>query len=380
MKQGSEQLMIVFNDLKPLHQLHAAEIQAAIQRVVASGWYVLGPEVEALESAFAGYHGGGYAVGVANGTDALELALRAASIGPGDEVITVSHTAAATVCAIERAGARPILVDIDLDSYTMCPAAARAAITPRTRALIPVHLYGQPANLPALVALARQANLLLIEDCAQAHGARYNGRFVGTFGDLAAFSFYPTKNLGALGDGGMVLTRDARLAEQVRRLRNYGQTVRYQHTQRGINSRLDELQAAILNVKLAHLDEANACRQRLARRYHVRLSGVIRPVPHAPTSVVDHVYHLYVIRHPDRDQLRARLKAGGIETLIHYPIPNHLQTAYADLGYPPGSLPRTEQATREILSLPLYVGLTAAEVDAVADAITNCHEELSNAA
>jgi dTDP-4-amino-4,6-dideoxygalactose transaminase len=359
-------IMIDFNNLKPLHSLLAAELETAVQRVLKSGWYILGPEVEAFEAAFAAYHGVKYAVGVASGTDAIELALRAAGVGPGDEVITVAHTAVATVCAVERAGARPILVDIDPDTYTMSPAAAEAAITPRTKALLPVHLYGHPADTRALSALAERHHLLLVEDCAQAHGALDHGRRVGTIGHLGAFSFYPTKNLGAYGDGGAVITNDSQLAARLRSLRNYGQVTRYEHAERGINSRLDEMQAAILSVKLAHLDEHNAVRRELAALYGQHLARVTLPVERPGAY---HVYHLYVVRHSLRDEIREALKARGVGTLIHYPIPVHLQAAYLDLGYPPGSLPVTERVAREILSLPLYVGLTEQDILTVAQAL-----------
>jgi dTDP-4-amino-4,6-dideoxygalactose transaminase len=359
--------MIPFNDLKPAHQRHRHEYEDAVRRVFARGGFILGPEVEAFEAGFAAYHGAVHAVGVASGTDAVELALRAAGIGPGDEVITASHTAVATVCAVERAGARPVFVDIDPDTYTLDPAAVEAALTPRTRALLPVHLYGHPADLPALAAIARKHNLCLIEDCAQAHGARHGGKLVGTFGELAAFSFYPTKNLGAFGDAGAVLTSDARLAERLRRLRNYGQARRCHHAERGVNSRLDELQAALLRAKLARLDEHNAERRRLAARYRAGLSGVV--LPQADEPRIHHVYHLFVVRHAARDRLRLRLRARGVETLVHYPVPVHLQPAYADLGYRPGSLPATERAAREVLSLPLYVGLGEERVARVAEAV-----------
>jgi dTDP-3-amino-3,4,6-trideoxy-alpha-D-glucose transaminase len=368
--------MIDFNDLKPLHAGLADEIQAAVRRVFERGWYVLGPEVEAFEAAFARYHGVPHAVGVASGTDALELALRAADIGPGDEVVTVAHTAVATVCAVERAGATPVLVDVDPDTGTMDPRAARAALTPRTRALLPVHLYGHPADLDALHELAARHHLLLVEDCAQAHGARHDGRLAGTVGDLGTFSFYPTKNLGACGDGGAVLTRDARLAERLRRLRNYGQEVRYQHLMRGVNSRLDELQAAILAVKLAHLDGHNAERRRLAAVYAQHLRGVRLPAEAGRGADVYPVYHLYVVRHPERDRLRESLRRRGVGTLVHYPVPVHRQPAYADLGYGPGSLPVTERLAAEVLSLPLYVGLRPDEVRAVAAAVADCLEEV----
>ncbi len=358
---------IPFNDLAPLHHLLGQPLRAAVERVLERGWFILGPEVEAFEAEFAAYHGIAHAVAVANGTDAIELALRAAGIGAGDEVITVAHTAVATVAAVERAGAKPVLVDIDPQTYTINPQAAAAAITPRTKALLPVHLYGHPASLTALAALAEAQHLLLIEDCAQAHGARYHGQRVGTFGHLAAFSFYPTKNLGAAGDAGAILTRDAALAARLRRLRNYGQSSRYVHEERGVNSRMDELQAAVLRVKLPRLDEFNAARRRIAALYDANLQGVVQPLAQ---SEIEHVYHLYVVRHPQRDALIDHLKAAGIGTLIHYPIPVHLQRAYADLGYPRGSLPVTEQAAAEILSLPLYVGLSDDDVRLVAAAVS----------
>jgi dTDP-3-amino-3,4,6-trideoxy-alpha-D-glucose transaminase len=358
--------MIPFNDLKPLHTILAKELDEAIQRVVKRGWFILGPEVEAFEAAFAAYHGVAHAVGVANGTDAIELALRAADVGPGDEVITVAHTAVATVCAVERAGATPVLVDIDPRTYTIDPAAAEAAITSRTKALLPVHLYGQPADMTALCDLAEHHHLLLLEDCAQAHGARHAGRLVGTFGHLASFSFYPTKNLGACGDGGAVLTNDSRLAERLRRLRNYGQTSRYAHSERGINSRLDEMQAAILTVKLSHLDQNNETRRHLANHYMQHLEQMIQPWVR---ELAYHVYHLFVIRYPRRDLLMDALKRRAIGTLVHYPIPIHLQEAYADLGYKPGSLPVTERTAHEVLSLPLYIGMSLGDVEKVAQTI-----------
>jgi dTDP-4-amino-4,6-dideoxygalactose transaminase len=367
--------MIPFNDLRPAYERHRAAYEAAMRRVFARGWFVLGPEVEAFEVEFAAYHGAKHAIGVASGTDALELALRAAGLGPGDEAITVAHTAVATVCGIERAGARPVLVDIDPRSYTIDPRAVEAAITPRTRAIVPVHLYGQPADLPALVGIARRHDLCLIEDCAQAHGARHGGRLVGTLGDLGAFSFYPTKNLGAFGDGGAVLTDDAALAARLRRLRDYGQAERYHHAERGVNSRLDELQAALLRVKLAHLDEHNAERRRLAACYLAGLCGVGLPRAVPDETTAEHVYHLFAVRHPERDRLRARLNALGVETFIHYPIPIHLQPAYADLGYRAGSLPITERVAREVFSLPLFVGLGEGRLVRVMEAVAAARRE-----
>ncbi len=361
---------IPFNNLLAANRELSAELEAAAARVIASGWYILGSEVEAFETDFARYHGEGwYAVGVANGTDAIELALRAFDIGAGDEVITVAHTAVATVNAIEATGARPVLVDIDAQTYTMSPTAVKAAITSRTKCILPVHLYGQPADLAELRRLCDEHGLILIEDCAQAHGARFQGRLVGTWGDAAAFSFYPTKNLGALGDGGAVLTSERARAERLKRLRNYGQTERYTHTERGINSRLDEIQAAILRVKLAHLDAHNQRRRELAAIYSAELveSGVTLPFVHTHAQ---HVYHLFVIAVPqaaDRRPLMKSLSDAGIGTLIHYPIPVHHQAAYADLNGQ--SLPVTEDVAARIISLPLYIGLTDNDVRRVAAAV-----------
>ncbi len=370
---------IPFNDLKPVQAMLAAELEAAARRVLASGWFILGPELEAFEAAFAGYHGVPHAVGVANGTDAVELALRALGIGAGDEVITVAHTAVATVCAVERAGALPVLVDVDERTFTIDPHAAEAAITPRTRAIVPVHLYGHPADMDAVMALARRHGLAVVEDCAQAHGARWRGRLVGTIGDLGAFSFYPTKNLGALGDAGAVVARDEQLAARLRRLRNYGQRERYEHVEAGQNSRLDELQAAFLRVKLAHLDAHNAERRRLAALYARGLAGAPLRLPEIAAGA-EHVFHLFVVRHPERNRLRAELAAAGIGTLIHYPAPVHLQPVYAYLRERCGALPVTEQLTREIVSLPLFVGLGDERVARVVEAIERCTATLSPAA
>ncbi|MDE2857810.1 MAG: DegT/DnrJ/EryC1/StrS family aminotransferase [Chloroflexota bacterium] len=354
--------MIPFNQLKPLHELLAEEIAVAMRRVADSGWYILGPEVEAFERQFADYHKVDHAVGVANGTDAIELALRAGGVGPGDEVITVAHTAMATVSAIEAAGAKPVLADIDLSTYTLDPQSALDRLTDRTRAIVVVHLYGQPADLTSLSAIAKERDLLLIEDCAQAHGATWNGAKVGTVGHMGTFSFYPTKNMGAYGDGGAVITKDAALADKLRKLRNYGQTTRYTHQSRGCNSRLDELQAAILRVKLRHLDRHNQRRQAIAAIYDELLPSLVRP---RVAANAEHVYHLYVIRDQRRDQLMAALQARDIGTLIHYPVPIHLQESHRDLCLAAGSLPNTEKAAREILSLPLYIGLSDDEVKGV---------------
>jgi dTDP-3-amino-3,4,6-trideoxy-alpha-D-glucose transaminase len=356
-------LQVPFNDLRPRFAANPAAYRSAFERVLSRARYILGPEVEAFETEFAEYLGGGHTVGVANGTDAIELSLRAAGVGPGDDVITVAHTAVATICGIERAGARPVFADIGRDDYTIDPGSLTDAITPSTRAIVAVHLYGQPARLKELRAIADRHDLVLVEDCAQAHGAKYAGRPVGTFGHLAAFSFYPTKNLGAFGDGGAVFTRDPALADRVRRLRNYGQAGRFRAEEPGgFNSRLDELQAALLRVGLQQLDHDNAERQRLADRYLSRLR-----VPALPCSRpgTEHVYHLFVVRHPNRDGFREELRRRGVETLVHYPIPVPMQPAYAHLRYRPGDLPETERAAREVVSLPLYPGLTREQQDAV---------------
>jgi len=351
--------MIPFNQLKPLHDQLADEVLEAMRRVADSGWYILGPEVKAFEQEFADYHGVPYAVGVANGTDAIELALLAGGIGAGDEVITVAHTAMATVTAIESTGATPILVDIDPQTYTLDPEKARMAITDKTRAILVVHIYGQPADLDALKAITDEHDILLIEDCAQAHGALYKGKKVGTIGHMGTFSFYPTKNMGAYGDGGAVITRDENYAERLSELRNYGQTTRYRHQSRGTNSRLDEMQAAILRVKLKHLDHHNQRRRDIAKLYDENLQGVV--LPHVRDSVRP-VYHLYVIRDDNRDSLMSDLKERGVGTLIHYPIPIHRQQSHKDLGMGEGSLPVTEKMVSEIVSLPMYIGLTDDEV------------------
>lgn len=353
---------------KASYAAHRAEIDAAIRRVLESGWYILGEEVAALEREFAAYCGLGHAVGVGSGTEALHLALKALGVGAGGEVVTVSHTAVATVSAIELAGARPVLVDVHPASYTLDPAALESALGPRTQAIIAVHLYGQPADLQPIAHLAARQGVPLIEDCAQAHGALYQGRPVGGWGACGCFSFYPTKNMGAIGDGGMVVTGDPALAERLRLLREYGWRERYISSVSGWNSRLDELQAAILRVKLAHLDEDNTRRRHLAALYDDLLSGcaVARPVE---MPYGRHVYHLYVVRSPQRDALRAHLAARGVGTGIHYPAPVHLQPAYAALGYRPGALPVTERLAREVLSLPLYPELGEAAIAYVAEAM-----------
>lgn len=355
--------MIPVVDLRAEYLAVKAEIDAALQRVLESGWYILGKEVPAFESEFAAWCGVSGAVGVGNGTDALHIALRACGVGPGDEVITVAHTAVATAAAIGLTGATPVFVDIDPATYTLDPAQLAAAITPRTKAVIPVHLYGHPADLGGILPIARSAGLRVIEDCAQAHGAEWQGRRVGGFGDLACFSFYPTKNLGALGDGGAVAGNDPALLDRVRLLREYGWPPhsRYVSEIEGMNSRLDEMQAAILRVKLAHLDAWNEHRRTLAAVYAAHLPDwVVKPEEQPGCR---HVYHLYVIRSTDRDSLREKLRTAGVATGIHYPVPVHQQAAYRHLS--PVSLPVTEEAAAEILSLPMHSTLTVAQIEQV---------------
>ncbi len=385
-----------------LHAQYAAlkpELDAAVARVLDSGWYILGKEVAAFEVEFAAYLGrpedqktedrgqktedrgqktedrrqrtegrglktedGGQSkidcVGVNSGTDALLLALRACDVGPGDEVITVSHTAVATVAAIRLTGATPVLVDIEPATYTMDPLAAKAALSPRTKAIIPVHLYGQPAAMDELLTIAAQAGIPLIEDCAQAHGARYQGQMVGTLGDLACFSFYPTKNLGALGDGGAVVGRNASLLEKVRSLREYGWTpqARYISQREGLNSRLDEMQAALLRVKLRYLDAWNDARRHLADLYTAHLpAGMSKPIEQAGSY---HVYHLYVVQVANRDRFRQQMQANGVATAIHYPAAVHQQPAYQQDNIVCHPMTVTEQLLPQIVTLPMYPQLT----------------------
>jgi len=361
-------MSIPFNELRSGYLSQQPEIDDAVRRVLESGWYILGREVAAFEEEFAVYCGASGCVGVNSGTDALYLALRACDIGPGDEVITVAHTAVATVAAIRMTGATPVLVDIDPLRYTMSPAALAEAITPATRAVIPVHLYGHPADMDAIMDVAREQ--IVIEDCAQAHGARYKGRPVGSFGNLACYSFYPTKNLGALGDGGAVTGNDLALLDRVRLLREYGWTPqeRYVSQVEGVNSRLDEVQAAILRVRLRHLDAGNAARRRLAERYAAMLPTELQKPAEAPDC--HHVYHLYVVQTAQRERLRARLAEQGIGSGIHYPVPVHRQPAYAGDAIRAHDLRVTEQAAREVLSLPIYPELCEEQVDAVAAAVT----------
>jgi dTDP-4-amino-4,6-dideoxygalactose transaminase len=348
-------------------------VRAAIDRVLDSGWFILGPEVSAFESEFAAACQVQHAVGVGNGTDALALILRALGIGPGDEVITTPLSAAYTALAIMMAGARPVFADIDPVRLTVDPQAMAAAVTPRTRALLPVHLYGQAADMAAIESIAARHRLSIVEDCCQAHLATAAGRPVGSIGVAGAFSFYPTKNLGALGDGGAVVTNDAALAATVKRLRNGGQSDRYHHELPGINSRLDEMQAAILRARLPFLQGWTAARRRLAQTYRRELAGgphtLVTPVPECDSG---HAYHLFVARTSRRDALQDHLRARGIETLVHYPVPIPHQRALS--GERPAECPAANLACREVVSLPLYPGLTASAVSEVAAAVRDFHE------
>jgi dTDP-4-amino-4,6-dideoxygalactose transaminase len=342
-------------------------IRDAIARVVSSGWFVLGPEVEGFEHEFAHAAGAAHAVGVGTGTDALALTLRALGIGPGDEVITTPLSAAYTALAIMMAGARPVFADIDPVRLTLDPAHVEGAIGPRTRAVVPVHLYGQPADMTALERIASRHQLAIVEDCCQAHLATAAGRPVGTIGAAGAFSFYPTKNLGALGDGGAVVTNDAQLAARVRRLRNGGQTDRFHHAEPGVNSRLDEIQAAILRARLPGLPEWTSRRRRLAARYRELLIHA-PDVTVIPESDPGHVYHLFVVRSRElRDRLQQSLAARGVETLIHYPVPIPSQPALAAMA--PADCPVAARACGEVLSLPLHQALSDTDVAIVAEAV-----------
>jgi dTDP-4-amino-4,6-dideoxygalactose transaminase len=359
--------MVPFLSLKGPYEELKDELDSAYRRVMESGWYILGSEVESFEAEYAAYCGARHCVGVGNGLEALHLILCAMGIGPGDEVIVPANTYIATWLAVSYTGAVPVPVEPDERTYNLDVTRIEAAITERTRAVLPVHLYGQPADMDPIVEIARRHNLRVIEDAAQAHGAGYKGRRVGTLGDAAGFSFYPGKNLGALGDGGAVVTNDATVAQKVRLLRNYGSEVKYHNEVRGYNSRLDELQAAFLRVKLKHLDEWNDRRRKLRTHYaELRRSSLILPfVP----EWAHPVWHLYVVRAVSRTKLVELLDQNGIGWLIHYPVPPHLQNAYSELRYPRGSFPLTEKIADEVLSLPMGPHLAESDVKVVISAL-----------
>jgi dTDP-4-amino-4,6-dideoxygalactose transaminase len=360
---------IPFLDLKAQYQSIRLEIDEAISRVLNSSQFVLGSEVANFEREFATYCDAAECIALNSGTSALHLALLAAGVGPGDEVITVPFTFVASVAAILYVGARPVLVDIDRCSFTMDPTWIEPSITPRTKAILPVHLYGQAADMDPILEIARRHGLVVIEDAAQAHGARYKGRPVGTIGDIGCFSFYPTKNLGAYGEGGAVITNNPDYAKKIRMLRDWGQDRKYHHLLRGFNYRMEGLQGAILRVKLGHLRHWTEARRAAAIRYNQLLTNSALELPtELPWAM--HVYHLYTVRADDRDGLQKALHAEGIQSAVHYALPVHLQPAYADLGYSRGAFPKSENAAEEVLSLPLYPEMSVSQIERVSHALT----------
>jgi dTDP-4-amino-4,6-dideoxygalactose transaminase len=367
--------MIPFLDLKAPYLELKQELDEAIARVVSSGWFIGGGEVDQFEEDYATYCGANHAIGVANGLDALHLALLAMEVGPGDEVIVPSNTYIATWLAVSQCGATPVPVEPDLRTCNIDPTLIEAAITKRTKVILPVHLYGQPADLDPIMAIARKHGLRVLEDGAQAHGARYKGNRVGAHGDAVAWSFYPGKNLGAMGDGGSVTTNDTQIADRLRVLRNYGSRVKYVNERQGYNSRLDPLQAAILRVKLAKLDEWNARRNSIAQHYQKNLVSCDLTLPHVP-DWAEPVWHLYVVRSPQRDTLQKYLADAGVGTLIHYPIPPHLQGAYTNLNLKKGSFPLSEQMHHEVLSLPMGPNMALEDADAVIAAVREASASL----
>jgi len=366
-----EPVNVPFLDLKSTYLELKSEIDDAVERTLASGIYILGPEVEAFEAEFASYCGAGECVGTANGLDALVLALRAMGVGPGDEVIVPSNTYIATWLAVSQCGAIPVPVEPCETTYNLDPALVEQAITSRTKVLLPVHLYGQPADLVPLLALARRRKLLVLEDAAQAHGARYRGQRIGGHGDAVAWSFYPGKNLGAFGDAGAVTTNNSEIAEKIRVLRNYGSRIKYVNEVRGYNSRLDPVQAAVLRVKLRHLDEWNARRRRIAYRYLKGLATTRLRLPQVMNGA-EPVWHLFVVRDVKRERLRQALADLGIGTLIHYPVTPSRQVAYADAGIASGALPLANKLAREVLSLPIGPHLSEASTDMVIRGVIQC--------
>ncbi len=364
----SPKINVPFGDLKRRYHSIKSEVDAATTRVLESGWYILGEELARFETQFASYLDVRHAIGVGSGTEALHLALVAAGVQQGDEVITVPNTAVPTISAISFANATPVFVDVHPQTYCMDVSKIEARITARTKAIMPVHLYGNVCDMPAIMAIAQEHGLAVIEDACQAHGAERAGKKAGTFGDFGCFSFYPSKNLGGFGDGGMVVTHDAQKAEQIRLLRNYGQTKRYYHQTIGFNSRLDDMQAALLAVQLPHLDKWNRRRQEIASLYGKYITNRQMTLPQEQKDVF-HIFHLYVIRWKERDRLREYLSQKGIGTQIHYPIPCHLQEAYRSLGLGKGTCPVAEGYATEILSLPIYPELVDEEVIYVAEMI-----------
>lgn len=367
-KPLTKSVSIPFLDVAATYLELREEMDSALARVLKSGAYILGPEVEAFESDFAAYLGVKHCVGVSSGLDALHLAFRALDVSPGDEVLVPGNTYIATWLAVSYAGATPVPIEPDLSTYTMDPSRIEAAITPRTRGIVPVHLYGQPADMDAILEIARCHGLWVVEDAAQAQGARYKGRRIGGMGDAVCWSFYPGKNLGAFGDGGAITTDRADIADRIRVLRNYGSRLKYVNEVKGFNSRLDSLQATVLRIKLRYLDDWNARRRALASLYEEALQDTSVVLPSAP-DYAEPVHHLYVVRSPRRDELQEYLRSCGIATLIHYPIPPHRQDAYAELNLSEGSLPITETIHREVLSLPMGPHLSREQAEAVVEAV-----------
>ena len=361
---------VPFVSFKPLEKELDSDLRAAFARVYENSWYIGGKEDEAFEAAFARWCECEYCVGVGNGLDALMLALKAMDIGPGDEVIVPSNTYIATALAVTYVGAAPVFVEPDIRTYNIDPAKIEEKITEKTKAIMPVHLYGQPCDMDPIMAIAKKHGLYVVEDCAQAHGATYKGKVIGSFGDAAGFSFYPGKNLGALGDAGAMVTNDEELAKKIRALGNYGSDYKYHHIYKGSNSRLDELQAAFLSAKLPHMDKVNRDRRATAQRY---LEGITNPAIILPWILpeTEPVWHLFAVRCEKRDALAAYLAEKGIGTNQHYPIPMHLQECYADLGLPKGSLPIAEEISATELSLPMYYGMTQEEIQYVIDAVNS---------
>lgn len=363
-------IKVPFLDLGAAYFELKAEIDAAVARCLESGWYVGGPEVEAFEKEFAAYSQVNHCVALANGLDGLHLALRALGVGPGDEVIVPSNTYIATWLAVSQCGAIPVAVEPDSKTYNINPALIEAAITTKTKVILPVHLYGQPADLDPILAIAKKYGLRVLEDGAQAHGARYKGKRIGGHGDVVAWSFYPGKNLGAMGDGGAITTDNTDLANRIRMLRNYGSSVKYVNEIQGYNSRLDPIQAAILRIKLTRLDEWNARRARIAATYQISLAVKNIKLPYVP-EWAEPAWHLYVVEHPHRDNLRLSLEDTGIMTLIHYPIPPHLQNAYQYMNLKNGSLPVAEHMAEQVFSLPIGPQTTNEMALFVIDTLTN---------
>ena len=364
-----DKMTVPFASFRPMHDELRQQLEQAYNKVMDSSYFILGKECKAFEEEFAAYCDAKYCVGVANGLDALFLILKAMDIGEGDEVIVPSNTFIATALAVSYTGATPVFVEPELKSYNMDPARLEAAITDQTKAVIAVHLQGRPADMDRILQIAGKYGLKVMEDAAQAHGVRYKGKTVGTFGDAAAFSFYPGKNLGALGDGGAVVTNNQKLADQVRALGNYGSNQKYSHIYKGINSRLDELQAAFLRVKLTQLDKWNDARTAIAKKYFAGIQNEKIALPPKPDADFGHIYHVFAIRCRERDALEQYLADHGVGTVKHYPVPMHLQECYADLGYKRGDFPIAEEISDTIISLPMFYGMTQAQVQYVIDVI-----------